>query len=193
MLTLYMSFIDDDAHRRLFKQIYQNYRRQMFLMARSVLSNDTYAEDVVHDVFLRIAKKHMPMISRIQSDIDLRNYLLKATKNAALDHLRKHRHERISVDADHEKNLTDAVEMSDNEFVDKICNSIEYDRIVTAISSLKDIYREALYYHFVLEMSVPEVAKLLNCKVATVKQRLIRGKKLLNEKLFGEESKNGRQ
>ena len=34
------------------------------------------------------------------------------------------------------------------------------------------------------QISVPETAKLLNCKVSTVKQRLVRGKKLLHVQLF---------
>ena len=89
MLAFYMSFIDDESHRRLFEEIYINYRKQMFLVARSVLGNDSDAEDIVHDVFLKIAKKHMTRISRIENDTDLRNYLLKATKHTALDHLRK--------------------------------------------------------------------------------------------------------
>lgn len=66
MLALYMSFIDDESQRRLFEEIYLNYRKQMLLVARSVLGSDTDAEDVVHDVFLKIAKKHMSRISKIQ-------------------------------------------------------------------------------------------------------------------------------
>ena len=63
MLALYMSFIDDESHRRLFEKIYIEYRDPMFFMARSVLGNDSDAEDIVHDVFLKIAKKHMARIS----------------------------------------------------------------------------------------------------------------------------------
>ncbi len=185
MLALYMSFIDDEAHRRLFEEIYLNYRKQMLLVARSVLGSDTDAEDVVHDVFLKIAKKHMSRISKIENSIDLRNYLLKATKNTALDHLRKRRHEKAILDTVNEKNLKKDAKMADDELVDKICSGIEYERVVTAIASMDGIYQEALYYHFVLEMSVPEVAKLLDCKVSTVKQRLVRGKKLLHKQLFG--------
>lgn len=59
MLALYMSFIDDESQRRLFEEIYLNYRKQMLLVARSVLGSDTDAEDVVHDVFLKIAKIHV--------------------------------------------------------------------------------------------------------------------------------------
>lgn len=184
MLALYMSFIDDESHRRLFEEIYISYRKQMFLVARSVLGNDSDAEDIVHDVFLKIAKKHMARISKIEKDTDLRNYLLKATKHAALDHWRKHRRERMAAGAEFEAVVLDVVDLTDDAFIEKICNSIEYERIVSAIASLKDIYREVMYYHFVMDLSVPEVAKLLDCKVSTVKQRLVRGKKILYTQLF---------
>ena len=193
MLALYMSFIDDEAHRRLFEEIYLNYRKQMLLVARSVLGNDSDAEDIVHDVFLKIAKKHMARISKIEKDTDLRNYLLKATKHTALDHLHKHRRERIAADAELEAVVPDVVDLTDDAFVEKICNNIEYERIVSAITSLKDIYREVMYYHFVMDLSVPEVAKLMDCKVSTVKQRLVRGKKILYAQLFGGESNYGRE
>ncbi len=121
MLALYMSFIDDESQRRLFEEIYLNYRKQMLLVARSVLGSDTDAEDVVHDVFLKIAKKHMSRISKIKNSIDLRNYLLKATKHTALDHLRKRRHEKAILDAVNENNLKKDAEVSDDELVDKVC------------------------------------------------------------------------
>lgn len=107
MLLIYMSFIDDESHRRLFEEIYLSYRKQMFLVARTVLKNDSDAEDIVHDVFLRIAKKYMAKISTIENETDLRNYLLKATKNAALDHLRKHRHERVRTKEENETDVPD--------------------------------------------------------------------------------------
>lgn len=190
MLALYMSFIDDESHRRLFEDIYISYRKQMFLVARSVLGNDSDAEDIVHDVFLKIAKKHMARINKIEKDTDLRNYLLKATKHAALDHWRKHRRERMAAGAEFEAVVLDVVDLTDDAFVEKICNSIEYERIGSAIASLKDIYREVMYYHFVMDLSVPEVAKLLDCKVSTVKQRLVRGKKILYTQLFKGEQKD---
>lgn len=44
-----------------------------------------------------------------------------------------------------------------------------------------------------MDLSIPEVAKMLNCKVSTVKQRLVRGKKLLYAQLFGGESNDSRE
>ena len=186
MLILYMSFIDDEIHRRLFEEIYMTYRKQMFLVARAVLSNDSDAEDAVHDVFLKIAKSQMQKIGSIQ-EADVRSYLLKAAKHQAIDHLRKQQRQRTVMNAEREDALKSIVELPDNQLVDMISNGMAYDRILQVIASLDDIYRDTLYAHFVLELSIPETASLLNCKTATAKQRLVRGKKLLQKQLLEEE------
>lgn len=185
MLVLYMSFIDDEIHRRLFEKIYMTYRKQMFLVARAVLSNDSDAEDAVHDVFLKIAKSQMQKIGSIQEAADVRNYLLKATKHQAIDHLRKR--QRTVMNAEREDALKSIVELPDDQLMDMINNGMAYDCILQVIASLDDIYRDTLYAHFVLELSIPETASLLNCKTATAKQRLVRGKKLLQKQLLEEE------
>lgn len=91
MLPIYISMIEDTDQRSLFEQVYQQYRKQMYYLANTLLEDSAAAEDVVHDVFLRIASRHMPTIQRITDHNDLRNYLLKATKNTCLNHLKKHR------------------------------------------------------------------------------------------------------
>lgn len=139
MLILYMSFIDDEIHRRLFEKIYMTYRKQMFLVARAVLSNDSDAEDAVHDVFLKIAKSQMQKIGSIQEAADVRSYLLKATKHQAIDHLRKRQRQRTVMNAEREDALKSIVELSDNQLVDMISNGIAYDCILQVIASLDDI------------------------------------------------------
>lgn len=70
----------------------------------------------------------MAKISTIENETDLRNYLLKATKNAALDHLRKHRHERVRTEEENETDVPDSEEMPDDALVEKIHNRIEYKK-----------------------------------------------------------------
>ena len=150
MLVLYMSFINDEIHRRLFEEIYMTYRKQMFLVARAVLSNDSDAEDAVHDVFLKIAKSQMQKIGSIQEAADVRSYLLKATKHQAIDHLRKRQRQRTVMNAEREDALKSIVELPDDQLMDMISNGMAYDRILQVIASLDDIYRDTLYAHFVL-------------------------------------------
>ena len=69
--------------------------------------------------------------------------------------------------------------MSDSTFIEVLCNKIDYDQILDAIKNLSEKYRYVLYYHFVMELTVPQTAKILNQSVPTTKKQIVRGKKML--------------
>ncbi len=177
MLSLYLAYFDDENQKRKFEEIFYAYRKQMIFFAMSILHNEYNSEDVVHNVFLNIAKKNWNVVSGIQSEDDLRNYLLKSVKNASLNFIKSEKR-RVSANADFKSE-----KISDDEFVDKICKKFEYDTVVEAIKELSEKYRYVLYYHFVLETSIAQTAKLLNQSVTTTKKQLVRGKKILLSKL----------
>ncbi len=180
-MLLYLSLIDNDANRQFFEQIYINYKTQMYLMAQSILHNDTDSEDAVHEVFYNIASKHINTLVSIQNDTDLKNYLLKATKNTALNIIKKRSRTPLYLDALDDDNSS-IPELSDNDFLDTVCATLEYNKLLNIISELPATYRDVLYYHFVLEFTAPEIADLFNTKTATIKKQLVRGKKLLLSK-----------
>lgn len=175
MLALYMTFIDDEKNKPKFEIIYYTYREKMLLMADSVLHNRQDAEDAVHDTFIKIAR-NMKSIGEPESNKTL-SYVLKATKNTAINlhDKNKSNDNRIYFD-----NIDD---ISDHEFLDKLDISENYNKVVQAILKLDDKYKDVMFYHFVQEMKVSEVADLLGRKKSTVKQQLVRGKKLLLETL----------
>lgn len=184
MLTLYLTLLEDAEDKSLFEKLYYSYRKQMITVAQSVLQNNDDAEDTVHEVFLRIAVRYMDIIRSIEDEKDLRNYLLKATKNTALNILQKKKRENSHTVI---RECPDDIEdIADDDFVETICERMEYEKVVAAIQQLREPYREALYYHFVMELSVPETAKLLNQTKAATKKQLLRGKKMLM-KLLGQE------
>lgn len=179
MLALYLAYLDDDNDKRLFEKIYNSYKKQMVTLAVSILNNNDDAEDTVGDVFLRIAQKNFDVVRGIKNDIDLRNYLLKATKNTSINKINTKKKDNVSLDTVVEYNMDKIKELSDDTFIEFVCNRIDYDKIIEAIKSLSEKYRDVLYYHFVMELSIPQTAKSLNQTLATTKQRLVRGKKLL--------------
>lgn len=179
MLALYLAYLDDDNDKRLFEKIYNSYKKQMVTLAVSILNNNDDAEDTVGDVFLRIAQKNFDVVRGIKNDIDLRNYLLKATKNTSINKINTKKKDNVSLDTVVEYNMDKIKELSDDTFIEFVCNRIDYDKIIEAIKSLSEKYRDVLYYHFVMELSIPQTAKSLNQTLSTTKQRLVRGKKLL--------------
>lgn len=183
MLGFYLTLIDDDSERSLFEKIYYSYRKQMVLLALSYVKNNSDAEDIVHDVFLSVAKKHIKIISEMKSNTNIKNYLLKATKNMALNHLKKKSNNVLSLDGLELCSKDSLSELSDDNFIDRVCTNFDYEEVLNVLQSLNDTYCDALYYHFVAELSISEVAKILNQSISTTKKQLVRGKKLLISKL----------
>ena len=182
MLAFYMSLADSDDC-SLLEHIYNNYRKQMFYLARTIVKTDEDAEDVVHDVFCSVAV-HMQIIRNAPCEKDRRNYLLKATKNKAINVLYK-RNTRTQYDT---SVCEEADSLSDKDFLDELCNRIEAEELIELMKGLDGKYCEVLYYHFVLGLSVKDTAELLGRNAQTVAKQISRGKTLLLEKAdYGKE------
>ncbi len=179
----FLAFIDDENERRLFEVLYLSYRKQMQAVARSILSNDIDAEDAVHDAFLKLARKHMPTISGIEDERDRRNYLLKMAKNTALNMKRDRKPIVDPYDPAVNAFAARNTGTDDGAFINTLCDHIDSKRVVEAINGLDGVYKDVLYYHFVLELTIPQTAKALGRKDQTVKKQLVRGKKLLLDML----------
>lgn len=179
MLALYLAYLDDAHDQRLFEDIYYSYRKQMVTLALSILGQKEDSEDAVSKVFLRIAEKNWDVVRGIKSNIDLRNYLLKAVKNTSLNMIKARKRENVSLDTISEYSLEGIEELSDNSFFEVICNRVEAEKVTNIIRQMNEKYRDVLYYHFVMDLTIPETAKSLNQSVAATKKQLVRGKKML--------------
>ena len=179
MLALYLAYLDDANDQRLFEDIYYSYRKQMVTLALSILGKKEDAEDAVSKVFVRIAEKNWDVVRGIKSDTDLRNYLLKATKNTSRNMIKARKKENVSLDTISEYYLEGIEELSDDSFLEVICNRVEAEKVKKTILQMNEKYRYVLYYHFVMGLTVPETAKSLNQTVAATKKQLVRGKKML--------------
>ncbi len=183
MLAFYLSLINEEDDKKQFEEIYHTYRKQMFLLASSILKNEYDAEDMVHDVFCSVASSHMHIITNAKKTADIRNYLLKSVKNASLSLLRK---KKVRLEYE-ESSGKEETYFSDDEFLDRICRNSDTEELMKAMATLDEKYREVLYYHFVLDLSVPDTAKTVGREFNTVKKQIARGKNILSDLLLRKE------
>ena len=100
------------------------------------------AEDVVQDVFFTIASSHMDILTKIEDPTDLKNYMLKATKNKAISTLRR---QKIQKECEN-KFIDFNLEFNDSVFVESVCAKVEYDELLDAInSSFENSERKTCY------------------------------------------------
>ncbi len=171
MLFFYLSVIDGETEKLTFEYYYVTYRKQMYCAAKSVVKNESDAEDAVHNAFLGIAK-HIDVLLSADED-KAKCYCIKAAKNAALNIARKNSRANDFL------NIDDLYDVADEKSFEEILNSADYRNVIEIIRDMDDVYRDVLYLRYVTDMPVKKIADVLDRKESTVKQQLVRGKKIL--------------
>lgn len=156
MLALYLAYLDDESDKKLFEEIYLSHRKQMVILAITILGSEDDAQDAVGDVFLRMAQKNWDTVKQIKNNTDLRNYLLKATKNTALNKIKATKKDNVSLDTVIEFDISGIDNLTDNSFLDTVCTKFDYEKVLHAIGSLSEKYRDVLYCHFIMEITAQE-------------------------------------
>lgn len=175
MLSIILSSIDMNTdEKNKFEAIYYRYKNALYHKAMSIVKNENDAEDVLQEAFIKIAR-NIKLIKDIKSKETV-SFLFVITKNTAYDYIRKS--SKIT-----ELPLSETELNIDESAMDNLISNIEYKEIVSVIKNIPSPYNEVLYLHFVKDYSIKKTARLLDKKTATVKMQLVRGKKILIDKL----------
>ena len=133
------------------------------------LKNYTDTEDVFQTVFL----KYVQSAIQFESDEHERAWLIRVTINACKDLLKCFfRSRTLSID----QLIEQAAELPpDNR------------EVLEAVLSLPAKYRDVVYLHYYENYTAPQISRILGKNVNTVYTLLTRSKKMLKEKLGGDE------
>lgn len=157
-----------------FETIYYRYKSLLFYQALNIVKNEKDAEDILQEAFIKIAK-NIKSVGDIKSKETV-SFLIVITKNQAYDYIRKS--SKIT-----QLPLSEREDVIDENSLNNLVSEIEYRELVSLITSISSPYNEVLYLHYAKDYSVKKTAVLLNRKAATVKMQLVRGKKILIDKL----------
>lgn len=182
-MLFYFNFIDNDVDKNIFEQIYNDYKKRMLFVANRVLHDQYEAEDAVHNALIGIAK-NIDTIKKLEPD-KVGSYILTAAYNAALNLAKT----KFNENKYYVGNVLN--KLSDDDFIERLQIRERYDEVITAINSLKPIFRDVLYLHYVLDLSPKKIGDLLKRKPRTVEKQIERGKQILFTKL--EISSSGRR
>lgn len=178
-MLVFLLSISDPENRDKVEEFYRKYHIEMYKIAKHKLrhnpNSELEAEEALQNAFVKIIE-HFDTIRLDASERALHAYFLAIVTNEAINILNRHT-EQISIQE------VDDISASDDSFIDQLCLQSDYDAIVRAIIKLDDRYSIPMQLRFVEQMSVAEIAALLNMNVKTVYTNLNRGKKRLLELL----------
>ena len=141
------------------------YGDSVFKLAFSIIKDYASAEDIAQNVFI----KYMQEKKEFQDFEHKKAWLLRTTINECKMHLRYYwNSKRVE--------FPDELEYASND-------TVWDNTLLDIIMSLPRKYREAIHLFYYEELSIKEIAEILEKKESTIKTNLRRGNQLLKERL----------
>ena len=168
-----LTIMDDSKDRTKFCILYEKYRYLLHKVAMDVLHDRYLAEDAVQSAFMKIAD-NIAKVGEIDSR-QTKNYLIMIAKNAAIDICRKRNRQlkrEINADEIQEEKLPTVYMETDLE-----------NEVLDILKNLPEKYKEVFLLKYSAEMENSEIAKICGIKETTVRQRIARGKVLIENEI----------
>lgn len=170
---------DLDGH---FGQVMAVYQHRLHTFALRHTGNAQDAEDIVQETFLRAhhALKNYP-VARIRT-LQIQQWLYKITLNVFRNRARRVEPQSAPLDVSEEGPMLEIEDQSGGP--DAEVYQREWRRELERwVATLPEPYRSAINLHYFEDLSLREVAELLNQPVGTVKANVHRGLQLLRKGL----------
>jgi RNA polymerase sigma-70 factor, ECF subfamily len=167
-----------------FRTIMERHNRRLYRVARTVLRDDSEAEDTVQEAYLRA----FAALATFRGDASLATWLTRITLNEALGRKRK---QRPTVQLE----TVDSIQESSAQIIrfptmhtdidpEQAAAQREIRRLLEhSIDALPEPFRVVFVMRDVEDLSIEETASFLGIRPETVKTRLHRARRLLRESL----------
>ena len=184
MLAFLLTLPDGDDYDTI-RYMYTTYGQDFLRYAKGVMGgeNRTYnEEDAVQNMFLNVVK-YIKAIPCIGDERELLAYMFSVL-NHECHRLMKEFADHEDIE-DHTNHLT-----SDEDFITAVNEEEDYNRVVSTMNKLDDIYRSLMVMRWVQEIPIKKISQITGLPVKTVYTRLSRGKALYMQLL--KEERNGK-
>lgn len=147
-----------------FCRLIRTNEKAMYYLAFSLVRNDADAAEIISESIFRGYKN----MESLKSTDAFKTWILRIVHNTAVETIRKNSKVIFLDEIDH------LAYNNDNSLTTSIS-------LKQAIEKLKPDYRTAIILYYYEDLSISDISKITNSSIATVKQRLSRGRKHLRE------------
>lgn len=163
-----------------FNGLVTRYQRQVYNLAYRMVGNAEDACDLTQDTFLRAYNA----LASFRQDASFLTWLYKIVSNLSIDHLRSRRSKgALSLDVELEEGREPASEVRATAPEEQAVRGAVQDVVQRAVLNLPEKYRVVVIMRHLQDMSVEEIARVLDMPTGTVKTHLFRGRELLRGRL----------
>lgn len=164
----------NDSGSYLIREIYENYKARLLVIARSYLGDR--AEDAVHDAFVKLIEKYEGNFQELWEMPS--SYFVAVVKNRSIDILRRERRE-IPIDDGTESLFTaEGPETA-------ALQSDELERLTSLLKNLKPQYRQVLERKYIVDQTYDEIGADLSISAQGVYRLVKKAKDELKDLMEG--------
>ncbi len=150
--------------------------------AMKMTGNELEADDLLQETYLRAFR----FFNKFEKGTNCKAWLFRIMKNLFINNYRKNQKSPGKVDYDEIENFyeiikSDRIDSSDMQ--EKIYANLLDDEVTFALNTLQDDFKTVIILCDIEGLSYEEIAEFVQCPVGTVRSRLHRGRKLLQQKL----------
>ena len=159
-----------------FINLLQNYAYRM-------CGNRLDADDLVQETYLRAFR----FFNKFEKGTNCKAWLFRIMKNLFINNYRKSQKQPGQVDYSEIENFFESIKsekFNSNDLQEKIFSHLLDDDLTRALNSLQDDFKTVVILCDLEGLSYEEIAEFVQCPIGTVRSRLHRGRKLLQQKLF---------
>lgn len=159
-----------------------------YQVARHLTRNTADAEDLVQEAALLALKG----FGTFEAGTNFRAWFLRILVNAFYSGCRKTRREGATISLDdeeaplflYEQTAAAGMHQSDADPAQRFMSRFESGEISRALESLPLEYRSVCTLYFIGDLPYQSIAGILGCPIGTVRSRLHRGRRLLQQQLW---------
>jgi RNA polymerase sigma-70 factor, ECF subfamily len=156
---------------RALAQFYDAFHARIYAFANRRLNNAADAADALNETMLEVWRS----AGRFEGRSQALTWVLGIAHHKTLDALRRRgRHDTVEID----ETLPD----DDSPGVPELITAAQHASFVRrCLDQLSDIYKLVMHLAFFEDLPYPEIARIADCPLGTVKTRVFHGKRLLKE------------
>ena len=166
------------------------HQNALYNYALKIVRNSDDAHDLVQDTYYKAYKSY----HQFKSGTNSKAWMFMILKNTFINNYRKLRKEPSKVTYDEIEDLYENIkseQATDNNLELDFYHNLLDDELSTALSKLPRKMKEVFLLCDLEGYSYEEIAEIVNIPVGTVRSRLHRARKFLQEELFGYAKVNG--
>jgi RNA polymerase sigma-70 factor, ECF subfamily len=154
----------------------------LFNFALRTTGDKDDANDLLQETFMKAFR----FWDKYEKGTNIRAWLFRIMKNSYINRYRKEIREPGMVDYDDVENFYDSIRddsTDSNDLQKKMYSNMLSDEVTEALQSIPEDFRTVVILCDIEGLMYDEISEFLGCPIGTVRSRLHRGRKMLEEKL----------